>query len=182
MGRLAIFIDGAYIDFTLRGEFGGARIDYGRMVTELTPPGDDLLRAYYYTCPPHQSEVATQEERERQRTFDRFRYALDRIPRFEVRLGKLAKRVDPSGAVRFEQKRVDILLGIDVVRLASKQQITGLVLVAGDSDFVPALQVAKDEGVLCRLFHGENPHNELRQAADEHERMDQGFIDRVRRP
>lgn len=181
MSRVAIFIDGAYIDFMLRHEFAGTRIDFGRLVAELTPPSAELLRSYYYTCPPHVSNPPTQAERDRQQSFDRFRSALERIPRFEVRMGKLARRVDAIGAVRYEQKRVDILLGIDVVRLASKQQISDLVLIAGDSDFVPALQAAKDEGVLCRLYHGKDPHHELRQVADECMRMDPALIQRVGR-
>jgi hypothetical protein len=52
MARAAIFIDGAYLDFTLRQEFAGVRIDYGKLSSELLPAGMDLLRTYYYCCPP----------------------------------------------------------------------------------------------------------------------------------
>ena len=182
MSRVAVFIDGAYLDFMMREEFPGSRVDFSRLVAAVTPADRDLLRAYYYACPPHVSEPATEDERDRQRSFDRFRQALERIPRFEVRLGKLARRSDErTGEVRYEQKRVDLLLGIDIVRLASKQQITDLSIIAGDSDFVPALQVAKEEGVLCRLYHGRDPHRELREAADECHRIDGPFVSAVRR-
>jgi uncharacterized LabA/DUF88 family protein len=181
VARLAVFIDGAYVDFMLREEFEGVRIDHQRFAGELVPAGSDLLRCYYYTCPPHVSDPPTEDERIRQQSFDRFNFALGRIPRFEVRLGKLAKRFNQDGTVRYEQKRVDALLSIDVVRLASKQQIQELVLVAGDSDFVPALQAAKDEGVLVRLYHGSEPHRELLQTADECRRIDAAFVQRVLR-
>ncbi|MGH7608421.1 MAG: NYN domain-containing protein [Candidatus Dormibacteria bacterium] len=182
MSRFAVFIDGAYLSFMLRDEFPQAAVDFERLVHTVAPSTRELLRAYYYDCPPHVSEPSTEEERTRQRNFDRFRQALERIPRFEVRLGKLARRTDGrTGAVRYEQKRVDLLLGIDIVRLASKRQIDELVIVAGDSDFVPALQVAKEEGVLCRLYHGKDPHRELRQVADECCRIDAAFVDAIKR-
>lgn len=182
MSRCAIFIDGAYIDFMLRNEFPTVRVNYAQLATTVTPGQCELLRAYYYACPPYVSDPPTPDERSRQRSFDGFRQALERIPRFEVRLGKLARRVDDqTGAVRFEQKRVDLLLGIDIVRLASKQQISELIIIAGDSDFVPALQIAKEEGVLCRLYHGRDPHRELRQVADECRRMDSAFVKSVER-
>lgn len=182
MGRVAIFVDGAYVDFMMREEFKGARVAFERFFPALIPPRAELLRAYYYACGPHVSDPSTADERERQRRFDRFRTQLEQIPRCEIRLGKLSRREDPkSGAVRYEQKRVDIQLGIDVVRLAIRQQISELVLVAGDSDFVPAIQAAKDEGVLCRLYHGRSPHRELRQAFDECCQIDQKLVDKVKR-
>jgi uncharacterized LabA/DUF88 family protein len=103
------------------------------------------------------------------------------IPRVDVRLGELVRRVDPSGAVRYQQKQVDLLLGIDLVRVACKGYISEAHLVAGDSDFVPALRMAKDEGVVCVLHHGGSPHQSLRLVADECHRLDATFIDRVRR-
>jgi hypothetical protein len=52
MGRVAVFIDGAYLDYVLRDEFARARIDYGRLSEELAG-GIDLLRTYYYHCLPY---------------------------------------------------------------------------------------------------------------------------------
>ena len=54
-------------------------------------------------------------------------------------------------------------------------------LVAGDSDFIPAIQVAKNEGSLIRLFHGEGCHADLWRLADERTRIDQAFVDSVAR-
>jgi len=36
MDRVAIFIDGAYLDYTLRDEFGSARIDYAQLAEKLS--------------------------------------------------------------------------------------------------------------------------------------------------
>lgn len=109
--RVALFIDGAYLDYVLKEEFRGARIDY-RALSERLAGDSDILRTYYYHCPPYQGNPPTREERERYSTQRSFFNTLDRLPRYTVRLGRLAFRgVDEHGRPRFEQKRVDILLG-----------------------------------------------------------------------
>ena len=45
------------------------------------------------------------------------------------------------------QKGVDMRLGLDVASLAYKKQVDQIVLVAGDSDFVPAAKLARREGI-----------------------------------
>jgi uncharacterized LabA/DUF88 family protein len=50
-----------------------------------------------------------------------------------------------------KQKRVDMKIGLDVAWLASKGIVERIVLVTGDSDFVPALKFARREGVQVVL-------------------------------
>ena len=87
--------------------------------------------------------------------------------------------LDNQGRARYEQKRVDILRGVDLVQLAAKQNVQEAVLLAGDSDFIPAVTAAKTEGVLVKLFHRERPHSDLWREADERTRITQGFIDSI---
>lgn len=98
-----------------------------------------------------------------------------------MRLGKLAFRGTQDGRPIFEQKRVDILLGVDLVQLAAKHQITDAMVLAGDSDFLPAIEIAKQEGVVVHLFHGASPHNELLTRCDERVRIDDEIVDAIRR-
>ena len=51
--------------------------------------------------------------------------------------------------VTFEtrQKGVDMRIGLDIASLALKRQVDQIVLVAGDSDFVPAAKLARREGI-----------------------------------
>lgn len=46
-----------------------------------------------------------------------------------------------------KQKGVDMRIGIDITSLALKKQITQIVLISGDSDFVPAAKFARREGI-----------------------------------
>ena len=56
-----------------------------------------------------------------------------------------------------EHKGVDLRIGLDVGSLAVKRTVDTIVLVSGDSDFVPAMKFARREGVkvvLDALGHG----------------------------
>jgi len=58
------------------------------------------------------------------------------------------------------QKGVDMRIGIDIASLTLKQQADTLILVAGDSDFVPAAKLARREGIefiLDPLWQNINP-------------------------
>lgn len=45
------------------------------------------------------------------------------------------------------QKGVDMKVGIDIASLAYKKQVDQIILIAGDSDFVPAAKLARREGI-----------------------------------
>ncbi len=45
------------------------------------------------------------------------------------------------------QKGVDIRIGLDIASLTFKKQVDQIVLVSGDSDFVPAAKLARREGI-----------------------------------
>lgn len=45
------------------------------------------------------------------------------------------------------QKGVDMRIGIDIMSLAFKHQVDRIILIAGDSDFVPAAKQARREGI-----------------------------------
>ena len=187
--RAAIFIDGTYLNKLLEREFGRARIDY-HLLAQLLAGDSEILRSYYYHCPPHQSNPPTEDELARVRSSEHFFAALRRLPRFEVRLGKLAYRgQDHDGRPIFIQKQVDIMLCVDLVRLAATSQVTQAILLAGDSDFLPAVEVAKNHGVLMSLWHGpQRPggghgsvHHELWSGCDERHELTMESVDRLRR-
>lgn len=122
MSRIAVFIDGAYLEFLLRQEFGAPKIDFELLVRQIAGT-HELLRTYYYDCLP---------------------------------------------------------LAVDLVQLAAKRQVTDAALLAGDSDFLPAIEAAKSDGIVVHLFHGRAPHDELRICCDERTRIDRALIDSVR--
>lgn len=179
--RVAIFIDGAYAQRVVADEFGGVGIDFGKLADGMAN-GANILRTYYYNCLPYQSRPPSDLDRQRFDNARRFYHALAMLPRFEVRQGRLEFRGNGAdGRPIFEQKRVDIMLGVDLVQLAAKGHVQQAVLLAGDSDFVPAVAVAKAEGVLVRLYHGASCHIDLLREVDERVQLNQAFIDSVLR-
>lgn len=46
-----------------------------------------------------------------------------------------------------KQKTIDMKLGTDIASMALKKQVDQIILIAGDSDFVPAAKLARREGV-----------------------------------
>ena len=46
-----------------------------------------------------------------------------------------------------QQKGVDMKIGVDIASLAYKKQVNQIILIAGDSDFVPAAKLARREGI-----------------------------------
>jgi len=163
----------------LKDEFKEAKVDF-RKLAELMAGGREILRTYYYDCLPYQSPNPTAEERARFSKRQGFHAALSKNPRFEVRLGRLEFRgLKDNGKPIFEQKRVDILMGVDLALLAAKHQITDAAILAGDSDFLPAILAAKPEGVVIHLFHGQKPHNDLVQECDERTRFTKAIVESI---
>jgi uncharacterized LabA/DUF88 family protein len=172
MGVCAVYLDAGYVEKVLQFEHPGRRIDYGKLATVMVGK-DELLRAYYYNCLPYQSNPPTVEEKERYDKKYRFVDALNYVPRFQVRLGQLALvGIDAEGKKIFQQKRVDLMLGVDMALLAGKGKITSVALFTGDSDTIPAVEAVKQEGVIVRLWHGalkgdQSPSRELYKICDE---------------
>ncbi len=49
--------------------------------------------------------------------------------------------------VDLKQQGVDMRIGVDIASMAFKKQIDRIILIAGDSDFVPAAKLARREGI-----------------------------------
>lgn len=169
--RAAIFIDGGYVLKT----FQEAKInpDYSRLTEHLLAPlrkqiPIDLLRCYFYYCPPWMSQQPTEDELRRMAAHEKFVEEIESIDRWQIRLGKLEKRREGDRDV-FSQKRVDVMLSVDMVRHAAAGHIQHAVLLAGDSDFIPAVNAAKDHGATITLYccKDRSAHKDLLKVADE---------------
>ena len=49
--------------------------------------------------------------------------------------------------LNIQQKGVDMKIGVDISSMAYKQQVNKMILISGDSDFVPAAKLARREGI-----------------------------------
>lgn len=60
---------------------------------------------------------------------------------------KISDLKEEDFSINFKQKGVDMRIGLDIASLAYKKQIDQIILIAGDSDFVPAAKLARREGI-----------------------------------
>ena len=183
MDKVAIFLDGGYLTRILLPITGNTSfpIDFGKL-SDVLAAGQSRLRTYYYHCPPYVKSSPTPDEIRRSSKAHSFYGALNRLARFQVRLGHLEFRGNKAdGSPIFVQKRVDVLLSVDMVQLGLTRQVDKVILVAGDSDFMPAIEAVKAAGVLVELWHGprETCHSELWQACDERVPMDAALFSTI---
>lgn len=176
MADTVIFIDGEYA----RKIFikSGYKLNIPKLIEEiLVKAGVDrksLLRTYLYTSPPHQASSPSEDEKKRYAGFQKFKEYLEKQESLELRLGRTERR-----GTDYTQKMVDVLLSIDLVELSAKSKINTAILIAGDSDFVPAIQKAKNNGARVVLFCASDKreyHLNLWKTADQRIHIDQDFM------
>ena len=106
--------------------------------------------------------------------------SLENEPDFAVRRGTLAHQgweigpaavklllagdkteIEPQDIIpKITQKGVDMRIGLDIASLAIKRLVSAIVLVTGDADLVPAMKVARREGL--RVFLDTISHPSVR--------------------
>src|SRR6266446_3474076 len=176
MSKCAIMIDGGYLDKILANEYSGTRVDYGKLGDALAGKME-RLRSYYYHCMPYQSVPPSEDEKKKFAAMDSFIYNLRKLPRFQFRQGKM-QRIGNE----YRQKRVDILMAVDLVRISSTRQVDMAIIITGDSDLVPAVEVARDSGVVVSLYYSDKArHDELLQACDERHQLSPDLIKTISR-
>jgi len=153
-----------------------------------------LLRVYYYDCLPSSQHIknpisnetirmgSTEQARQGREIIEN----LELKPDFAVRKGVLAYRgwsIKPRSERRIfsgnepvtandikpdmAQKGVDMRIDLDISWLAIKRIVGAVVLVTGDSDFIPAMKLARKEGLRIYLdCMGKSVNRELKVHAD----------------
>ena len=140
--------------------------------------GMALYRVFYYDAPPFEGRSrnpisgvmlnfsGTPQAQQNRALID----TLELEPDFAVRRGEIvqsgwklgraalqslaqgARPITANDLVPdMEQKGVDIRIGLDIARIALKGLVDVLVLVTGDSDFVPVMKFARTEGLKVYL-------------------------------
>jgi uncharacterized LabA/DUF88 family protein len=155
-----VFIDGSNLYHSLKNFFKRTDIDIGKLSNKLLDKRR-LIRIYYYNA-----KVGFKEEPQRYKDQQAFFTSVSAIPYCELRLGRLVYINWPNSPPY--EKGVDIQLATDMITHSFKDNYDVAVLVAGDNDFVGALQSVKDNGknVEVALFGKESSSRQLRMVSD----------------
>jgi uncharacterized LabA/DUF88 family protein len=146
-----LFIDGAYfrkvVDEYMHDLFGvSAEINY----IALRRVAPDVRRVFYYDCLNDiQKKGESQAEFEarvqtQQATFD----AIQSLEGFHVRLGSLS-----GNRRKIRQKKVDVLLAVEVLDHAFRKNMEQACLLAGDLDFAPLVDSLIRLGTYVQLIY-----------------------------
>lgn len=152
-----------------------------------------LYRVYYYDAPPFsktknrplnggvhafEKDPLTIHNKKLLQDLKAIDYFALRMGEIRFRGWELDQRKLPAGGKEhqvtandfrpsLQQKGVDMRIGLDIASLALKKQVDLLVLVTGDSDFVPPMKFARREGVQFAVVTLGHPvHQDLLEHAD----------------
>lgn len=70
------------------------------------------------------------------------------------------------------------MLATDFVMHSTKRLISHAILITGDSDFLPAIEIVQSEGVHVTLYYCNDllPHDELLDVVDSRKLIDEAMI------
>jgi len=169
--KCAIFIDGGYLSSKLR-EFTNSSLDFLKFSEKISKiVNAKRLRTYYYDCLP--IKIKGDEKSERLYAVKKkFCDKIGFLPKFEINYGELQliKGI-------YKQKKIDVLMSLDIADKCFESQISHAVIVAGDSDFIPAIKRAKNYGAVVYLVANKDSVNrEMVQEVDVFYNLDEEFI------
>jgi len=145
--KTMVCIDNGYLSKVLQGH-GMQGISNKKLVSIIAKKS--FIKDYFvflYDCMPYQSKSPTPEERERYAKKDKF-FSRMRKNGFTVRLGRLQKIGN-----HFTQKKVDTLWTADIAKMAFRKKMDTIIIITGDSDFVPGVEVAQELGIHTILWY-----------------------------
>jgi uncharacterized LabA/DUF88 family protein len=168
MSKVAVLIDGGHLrvlaktaKFTYNPDF------IEKVALACVEPDETLLRTLYYDCAPYVGKVklpVSGNEHEFKGS-DVWLRQLEAKNLFAVRRGVLKfrgfkpKRIPIASAALsdsdfkpdFEQKGVDMRIGLDIANFSAMRSVDRIILITGDTDCIPAMKHARISGQQIAL-------------------------------
>jgi uncharacterized LabA/DUF88 family protein len=135
--RVICFIDGSNIYGHLDRTFGSGKINFPALCNSLVGNDRRFFEWRFYAAPVPQG--FSTEERTRYANQQKFFHFIRRHRKGVLRLGRFQR--DASGILH--EKGVDVLLSVDLVRLAAERRYDVAILLSGDADMVPAIETVQ---------------------------------------
>ena len=81
------------------------------------------------------------------KTYKKWKISSDSLKELLRNNLSVEKLTEKQVSLDLVQKGTDIKIGVDITSLALKKQVDRIILISGDSDFVPAAKLARREGI-----------------------------------
>lgn len=179
--RTSILIDGGYLRACARR--AGKAYD-NSLITSFAEncavSGEYVFRVLYYDSPQFRGSVQlpVSGEAKNFQASDRWLLELARHERFAVRRGTLAFRgwkprtspiagsalTDDDFTPVFEQKGVDMRLGLDIATMFDRRIVDRIILISGDTDMIPAMKHARKAGLEVVVVQLPAPADSLHES------------------
>ena len=184
MLKVTILIDGGYLRKVASPTYRYNPDFIEKVVWSILREDERLFRTFYYDCDPYTGKVSLPVSGQK-RTFDNpgWLNILAAKDFFAVRRGVLKFRgfkpkkipvkseslSDDDFYPDFEQKGVDMRIGLDIATFSVSKAVDRVILVSGDTDCVPAMKHGRIAGLQIVITHfpGQNLSRELMWHADE---------------
>jgi uncharacterized LabA/DUF88 family protein len=151
--KVVVFIDNAYL-IRLKNYFFVDKFKYNLKEFILNIARKNKLsvkKIFIYDAPPFQTENPDEEENRKKEDYDKFS-GFFREQGIILREGR-TQRLKIGDKFIYKQKGVDMLLGIDAISAKNDfPDVGGVVLLTGDSDFVPLVEKLKKLNILVFLW------------------------------
>lgn len=146
MRKVVLFIDGSNFYYGLKSIYGDEKhlinFNFLKLGELLTGTKRDLLRIYYYNAP---LDYASSPEKyaKQQKFFEKIK-ATEKVKLILCRLQK--RKIKGTNKFYYVVKGDDIHIAVDMVKGAYENTFDIAILVSGDGDFVPAVEVVQEKG------------------------------------
>jgi uncharacterized LabA/DUF88 family protein len=197
MKKVAVVIDGGFVKKLFKKQFRRNDVPTPKQIIGLgknvVSKDEELFRIYYYDCLPFEKELKKPvsggifKDDAFINAGKRYISEIAHSDMVAYRSGELKfggwnikpknledilksgrKVVDEDFAPVFKQKKVDIKIGLDIAWLSIRKIVDRIILIGGDSDFIPAMKLARIEGIQIILVHLRNPISaDMREHSDE---------------
>ena len=158
-----------------------ADVIYKNAVSVVESKTEEIVKIFYYDSSPHEKKesnrisqvvsdyAATSANQARKRLFKELGkrdfvalrrgvveprgWTLTKAYQSKLMNGQMAAPSATDVFLNFEQKGVDMRIGIDVATLALKKLVDRVILISGDTDMIPAIKLARREGIQVVLIN-----------------------------
>jgi uncharacterized LabA/DUF88 family protein len=167
--KISIMIDGGHLRNRLKTSSLPVTADYIEKVSQFCrEANEEVIRILYYDCAPFQGEtkLPISKQKVQHNYAAPWLHELAQKDLFAIRLGVLKFRgyaikkghqpshppQDSDFIPKFEQKGVDMRIGLDMALFAANRSVDLIALMTGDTDCIPAMKYVRRAGIQVALI------------------------------